>query len=83
MVYVLAFVVMALVIVGMAIGVINGREPLKGSCGGLAAVGIDGKCEICGGEPNSCDTEEGVAAVEQKEGFYDASGKAPRDSASR
>ena len=32
-----------------------GREPLKGSCGGLAAVGIDGRCEICGEDPNSCD----------------------------
>jgi hypothetical protein len=31
----------------MAIGVILGRDPLKGSCGGLGKVMGD-KCEICG-----------------------------------
>ncbi len=46
----LSFGVIALVIGGMAIGVMAGREPIKGSCGGLNA----GGCELCGGDQNRC-----------------------------
>lgn len=48
-----AFVVMALAILAMAVGVlVNGRE-IKGSCGGLNAVdGADCACRgQCDGEP--------------------------------
>ena len=49
MVFVLAFLIMALVTAAMAIGALAGRGPLKGSCGGIAALGIDeGRCAICG-----------------------------------
>jgi hypothetical protein len=41
----------------MAVGVINGRAPIKGSCGGMGALGIDTACEICGGDPQRCDEE--------------------------
>jgi hypothetical protein len=33
------------VIAGMAIGVMNGRKPISGSCGGLNG----GRCELCSG----------------------------------
>ena len=49
--------VIGLVIAGMAIGVIMGRQPIKGSCGGMGALGIDTSCEICGGDPQRCDEE--------------------------
>jgi hypothetical protein len=52
------FVIVLLVVLGMAIGVLMGREPLKGSCGGLSKLsdlGISGPCEICGGDPHKCD----------------------------
>ena len=49
--------VVALVIAGMAIGVIMGRPPIKGSCGGLGALGVDQACELCGGDPRRCDEE--------------------------
>ncbi|GGK68957.1 (Na+)-NQR maturation NqrM [Amphritea balenae] len=55
---VLSFVVLGLVITGMAIGVIMGRKPIAGSCGGLANVGIEGKCSICGDDPQKCDDEQ-------------------------
>ena len=48
MVFVLAFLIMALVIAAMAIGALAGRGPLKGSCGGIAALGGEGRCAICG-----------------------------------
>lgn len=55
MIFVLSFFVMLFIVGAMAVGAMAGREPLKGSCGGLSAVGIDGQCEICGKDPNSCD----------------------------
>ncbi|TNE82080.1 MAG: (Na+)-NQR maturation NqrM [Gammaproteobacteria bacterium] len=41
----------------MAIGVIMGRKPLKGSCGGVgAALGEkDYTCPLCGDDPDKCD----------------------------
>ena len=44
-----AVVFIGIVIAAMAVGVIFSNKPIKGSCGGLANVGITGECEICGG----------------------------------
>ena len=44
--FVLAF--MLVVIAAMSVGVIVRNKPIKGSCGGLNAVGINGDCKICG-----------------------------------
>lgn len=54
---VLAFCVVALLVVAMSVGVIMGRKPLKGSCGGVgAALGEDNRaCDICGGSPDKCE----------------------------
>lgn len=54
----LAFLVMLIVVGGMAVGVMAGRKPIAGSCGGLAALGVDGECEICGGNPAACDSAD-------------------------
>lgn len=44
--FILTFIILLLAIIGLAIGIMTGREPIKGSCGGLACVkGID--CGIC------------------------------------
>ena len=40
-----SFVIVALVIAAMGIGVMAGRSPIKGSCGGLNG----GGCELCSG----------------------------------
>ena len=53
--FVLTFIIIVAVVFGMAIGVLRGRAPIAGSCGGLSNLGIDGACEICGGNPNKCD----------------------------
>lgn len=41
----LSFATILVVIVGMAIGVLNGRKAISGSCGGLN----NGRCEFCSG----------------------------------
>ena len=51
----LSFIFILILVAGMAIGVIRGREPISGTCGGLNKVGIDGACEICGGDTNKCE----------------------------
>ena len=53
----LSVLVFALIIAGMAIGVILQNKPIKGSCGGLSAVGLDGECDICGGDLSKCEEE--------------------------
>ncbi|MEZ5572322.1 MAG: (Na+)-NQR maturation NqrM [Halioglobus sp.] len=53
----ISILVMVLVIAAMAIGVLAGRPPIKGSCGGMGALGVDASCEICGGSPQRCEEE--------------------------
>lgn len=55
---ILAFVVMLILISAMAIGVIFGRKPISGTCGGMKALGMDVDCEICGGNPALCDSTD-------------------------
>ena len=49
MTWLIVFLVMLLVVFGMSIGVIMGRKPIAGSCGGIANLGIEKECSICGG----------------------------------
>ncbi len=49
--------VMLLVVAAMAIGVILGRKPISGSCGGMSSLGMDVACDICKGDKSKCDTE--------------------------
>ena len=46
---------MAVIVLIMSVGVIFKRKPISGTCGGLAAAGIDGECEICGGNIEKCE----------------------------
>jgi len=60
----LAFLFMLLVVAAMSIGVMFGRPPIKGSCGGIAQLGLGG-CEICGGDPARCETAAATVAAEE------------------
>ena len=55
--FLISLLVICLVMAGMAVGVMNGRAPIKGSCGGMGALGIDTACDLCGGDPRRCDEE--------------------------
>ncbi|MFQ5995473.1 MAG: (Na+)-NQR maturation NqrM [Acidiferrobacterales bacterium] len=49
-IFLLSFVVLAIAILGMAIGVLFGRRGIKGSCGGLKTIeGLESDCPVCSG----------------------------------
>lgn len=59
MIFIVTFLVFAVIIAGMSIGVIAGRAPISGSCGGVGKIlGTPQKCEICGDDPTLCEVEQ-------------------------
>jgi hypothetical protein len=44
-IFLMSFVIIALAILGMAVGVLLGRRPIAGSCGGLGQLGL--ACDSC------------------------------------
>lgn len=71
---ILAFILMTLIVAAMAIGVILRNKPIKGSCGGLSALGMKESCMICGGDESEWRRE--VEAIAKTDLAYDAA--APR-----
>lgn len=67
---VLVFMLMLVII--MSVGVLMGRKPISGSCGGMSALGMEVACDICGGDKSKCDKEES-APLKGAELAYDAS----------
>lgn len=62
----LSALVLGAIMLIMSVGVIMGRKPIAGSCGGMSALGMDVACDICGGDQTICETES------QKNLGYDA-----------
>lgn len=58
---VLAFLFMLVIVAAMSVGVIMGRRPIAGSCGGMKTLGLDTTCEVCGGNPEACERADGTA----------------------
>ncbi|KPQ23817.1 (Na+)-NQR maturation NqrM [Halomonas sp. CUBES01] len=56
-IWLLVFGFMALIMIVMAVGVIMGRKPIAGSCGGLNQIGMKDGCDICGGKDDVCEEE--------------------------
>ncbi|TDJ24523.1 MAG: (Na+)-NQR maturation NqrM [Gammaproteobacteria bacterium] len=52
--FVLVFIAMLAIVAAMSVGVMFGRRPIQGSCGGLGQLGIDAECDMCGGSPTRC-----------------------------
>ena len=69
---VLSFVIMLLIVGGMAVGVLFGRRPISGSCGGMKTLGLDVSCEVCGGDPNRCESTRGEDRPARASLFYRA-----------
>lgn len=73
--FIIAALVMMLIVGIMSVGVLMGRKPIAGSCGGLNALGMKSACEVCGGDQKRCDDEKGRRirlSREQMELSYDA-----------
>ena len=62
MIFLVTFVAFVAIVAAMAVGVMAGRAPISGSCGGVGQLGIDQKCDLCGGNPQVCETETRQAA---------------------
>ncbi len=62
--FLLALFVVVLLVAAMSVGVIFGRKPISGTCGGLNAAGVGGPCDICGGDTSKCEEENERAANE-------------------
>jgi len=60
---------MLALVAAMSIGVIMGRKPIAGTCGGLNMMGADGSCEICGGDSSKCDASEEETQGKDELGF--------------
>ena len=51
-----------------------GGKPISGSCGGMAAVGMKGACDVCGGDLEKCESNKKDPIRQEAEDlFYDAS----------
>ena len=50
----LTLLVVVLCFAAMAVGVLLGRKPIAGSCGGLGAVGVEGDCGACAKPAHEC-----------------------------
>lgn len=58
----ITFTVFVLFFLFMGIGYMFKRQPLKGSCGGVAKLMGDERCSFCGDDPSKC---ESVTAEQQ------------------
>ncbi len=68
-IFLLSALVLGIIMLIMSVGVIMGRKPITGSCGGMSALGMEVACDICGGDQTICETES------QKSLAYDATRK--------
>ena len=54
----MAFGFILFIVIAMAVGVLMGRKPISGSCGGLSAIGMKSACDVCGGNDEVCEKEK-------------------------
>lgn len=70
----LTFAVLVIFVLIMSVGVLMGRKPIKGSCGGVgAALGeTEYICPMCGDDPNKCDEIKYTGKTDEKGISYEA-----------
>jgi hypothetical protein len=71
--FLLSFAILLMVVAAMAIGVMRGRAPISGSCGGLNNAAAGGSCEFCGGEVAKCEAVTRDPGKPENGNFFDAS----------
>ncbi|MGF2735227.1 (Na+)-NQR maturation NqrM [Marinobacter sp. DUT-1] len=55
--FLLVLFIVIVLVAAMSIGVMFGRKPISGTCGGIGALGISSSCDICGGNTQKCKEE--------------------------
>lgn len=72
--FLLVFLIVAMLLAAMSVGVMFGRKPISGTCGGIGALGISQSCDLCGGSPQKCEDSrnEADAPVTAEDLTYDA-----------
>ncbi|MBU2955315.1 (Na+)-NQR maturation NqrM [Marinobacter sp. F3R08] len=65
--FLLVLLIVVLLVAAMSVGVMFGRKPISGTCGGIGALGINQSCDICGGNTQKCEEENERLANEGKE----------------
>ena len=60
MIYVVSCIVLLLAVAGMAVGVLFGGKPIRGSCGGLG-------CSACAGDRSRCPRDAPFSRREEGE----------------
>lgn len=65
----ITFTVFILFFIFMGIGYMYKKQPLRGSCGGVAKLMGEEKCSYCGDDPNKCET---ITAEQQTNGVKSA-----------
>jgi hypothetical protein len=71
--FLVVFVFMIAIVAVMAVGVVFGRKPIAGSCGGMSAIGMESECDVCGGDKSKCDKDSKLKA--KTDLGYDAANK--------
>lgn len=76
MIFLVTFLVLMLVVLAMSVGVLMGRKPISGSCGGIGAAleDPDYVCDFCGNDESKCEERQQMSATAQ-DLSYDASQK--------
>lgn len=72
-IFLVVFIVMMMLVIAMSVGVILGRKPISGSCGGMSALGMDVACDVCKGDKSKCEKEVNASSTSQHVNAYDAS----------
>lgn len=72
-IFLVTALLLLVIFAAMAVGVMFGRGPIKGSCGGIAALTGERTCELCGGDRLRCEEINGQAPRES-DGEQSASG---------
>lgn len=75
--FLIALFVLLMITAIMAVGVLFGRKPIAGSCGGVgAALGEeDYVCELCGNDEAKCEELKSEGTVKGDGNYYDAGDK--------
>lgn len=62
--FLISFLVIGVALLGMAAGVLLGRPAIKGSCGGLNQVGLNGDCACSKKEKQECQKRSEIKTSE-------------------